>query len=193
MCRKFFYGTLIGCLLLGTSALMAQPLRDPQDPREKSRERIQMIKMLKLTEALRLDREAAARFFTVNGHYEDSKRRIRGDLHQDIERLRHLTRNLNAPEKELRETVLRIKNKRKDLNDLNLKQLEEELTLLRPDQQARYVLFTIDFRREIDDIVREVRDERPPAARPAERWAPSPPRPPAETYRESYKEGVQKR
>jgi hypothetical protein len=63
MCRRILYGTLIGCLLFGTSALMAQPLRDPQDPREKTRERIQMIKMLKLTEALRLDREAAARFF----------------------------------------------------------------------------------------------------------------------------------
>jgi hypothetical protein len=188
MCRKLFLGTLIGCLLFGTSTLLAQPLGDPQDPREKSRERIQMVKMLKLTEALRLDREAAARFFVVNGQFEETKRRLRGDLHQDIERLRHLTRNLNAPEKELRETVLRIKNRRKDLNDLSLKQLEDELNLLRPDQQARYVLFTIDFRREIDDIVREVRDERPPAARPAERWAPSSPRPPAETYRDSYKD-----
>ena len=193
MFRKFFFGTLIGCLLFGTSTLLAQPLRDPQDPREKSRERIQMVKMLKLTEVLRLDREAAARFFAVNGQFEESKRRLRWDLHQDIERLRQLTRDLNAPEKELRETVLRIKTRRKDLNDLSYRQLEDELNLLRPDQQARYVLFTIDFRREIDDIVREVRDERPPTARPAERWAPPPPRPSAETYRDSYKEGAQKR
>ena len=188
MCRKFFFGTLIGCLLFGTSTLLAQPLRDPQDPREKSRERIQMVKMLKLTEVLRLDREAAARFFAVNGQFEESKRRLRWDLHQDIERLRLLTRDLNAPEKELRETVLRIKTRRKDLNDLSYRQLEDELNLLRPDQQARYVLFTIDFRREIDDIVREVRDERPAATRPAERWSPPPPRPSAETYRDSYKE-----
>jgi hypothetical protein len=188
MCRKLFFGTLIGCLFFWTGSLLAQSLRDAQDPREKSRERIQMVKMLKLTEVLRLDREASARFFSVNAQYEDAKRRLRGDLHQDIERLRHLTRDLNAPEKELRETVLRVKNRRKDLNDLSYKQMEEELHLLRPDQQARYVLFTIDFHREIDDIVREVRDERPPAARPAERWAPPPPRSPADTYRESYKD-----
>jgi hypothetical protein len=188
MCRKFFFGTLIGCLLFGTSTLLAQSLRDPQDPHEKSRERIQMVKMLKLTEVLRLDRETAARFFALNGQFEETKRRLRWDLHQDIERLRQLTRDLNAPEKELRETVLRIKIKRKDLNDLSYKQLEDELNLLRPDQQARYVLFTIDFRREIDSIVREVRDERSPTARPAERWAPPPPRPPVETHRESYKD-----
>ncbi len=188
MCRKFFFGTLIGSLLLATSVLLAQPLRDPQDPREKSRERIQMVKMLKLTEVLRLDREAAARFFAVSGQYEETKRRLRGDLHHDIERLRQITRDLSTPEKELRETVLRIKNRRKDLNDLSYRQLEEELNLLRPDQQARYILFTIDFRREIDDIVREAREEHPPAARPAQRLAPTPPRPPAETYRDSYKE-----
>jgi CHASE3 domain sensor protein len=188
MFRKFFFGTLIGCLLFGTSTLLAQSLRDPQDPHEKSRERIQMVTMLKLTEVLRLDRETAARFFALNGQFEETKRRLRWDLHQDIERLRQLTRDLNAPEKELRETVLRIKIKRKDLNDLSYKQLEDELNLLRPDQQARYVLFTIDFRREIDSIVREVRDERPTTARPAERWAPLSPRPPVETHRESYKD-----
>ena len=144
-----------------------------------------MVKMLKLTEVLRLDREAAARFFSVNAQYEESKRRLRGDLNQDIERLRHLTRDLNVPEKELRETVLRVKNRRKDLNDVILKQLEDELSLLRPDQQARYILFTIDFRREIDDIVREVREERPAAPRPAERWQDRPaPRPPVESYKE---------
>jgi hypothetical protein len=185
MCRKLFLMALIGCLSFGTSALWAQSFREPQDHREKSRERIQMVKMLKLTEVLRLDREAAARFFSVNAHYEESKRRLRGDLQQDIERLRQLNRDLNAPEKELRETVLRVKNRRKDLNDLILKQLEDELNLLRPDQQSRYILFTIDFRREIDEIVREVREERPPAPRPAERWPDRlAPRPPVESYKE---------
>ncbi len=188
MSRKLFLGTLIWCLSFGTSALLAQTYREPQDPREKSRERIQMVKMLKLTEVLRLDREATARFFAVNGQFEETKRRLRWDLNQDIERLRHLTRDLNAPEKELRETVMRIKNRRKDLNDLSYKQLEDELSLLRPDQQARYVLFTIDFHRQIDDIVREVRDERPPTARPAERWPDRSPRPPVEINRESYKD-----
>lgn len=185
MCRKLFFGTLLGCLFFGTGLLLAQSLRDGQDSRERSRERIQMIKMLKLTEALRLDREAAARFFSVNGQFEETKRRLRGDLHQDIERLRLLTRDLNGPERELRETVLRIKNRRKDLNDVIYKQQEEELNLLRPDQQARYILFTIDFRREIDDIVREVRDERPLAPHPAERGPDRPaPRPPVESYKE---------
>jgi hypothetical protein len=109
-------------------------------------------------------------------------------MQDDIQRLRHSLQNINPPEKELRETVLRIRNRKKDLSDLNLKQIDEELSLLRPEQQARYLLFTIDFRREIDDLLREVRETKPaerPPEKPAERYAP---RPPAETYREGYKE-----
>ena len=179
MCRKLFLGTLIGFLLLGTSALWAQTYREPLDQREKSRERVQMVRMLKLTEALKLDREAAGRFFAVGAHYEESKRRIRRDLQEDIQRLRTLTRDLSAPEKELRETVLRIKNRKKDLNDLNNRQIEEELGLLRPDQQARYILFTIDFHREMEGILREVREGGPLEKAP-ERWPDRGPRPPAE-------------
>ncbi|MGC1403215.1 MAG: hypothetical protein WA974_09835 [Thermodesulfobacteriota bacterium] len=43
-----------------------------------------MIKMWKLTEALKLDREGAARFFAVDNKYEEGKRRLRHDLHEDI-------------------------------------------------------------------------------------------------------------
>ena len=183
MCRKIFFVTLIGCLLFGTSALLAQPPRDPQDPHEKSRERIQMVRMLKLTEALNLDRGAAGRFFAVSAHYEETKRRIRRDLQDDIQRLRHLTRDLSAPEKELRETVLRIKNRKKDLSDLNNKQIEEELGLLRPDQQARYILFAIDFHREMEGILREVREVGPVEKGP-QRWPERGPRPPLDSYKE---------
>jgi hypothetical protein len=179
MCRRIILGTLIGCLAFGTSSLMAQTYREPLDQREKSRERIQMVRMLKLTQALKLDREAAGRFFAVGAQYEQTKRHIRRDLQEDIQRLRNLTRDLNAPEKELRETVLRIKNRKKDLNDLNNKQIEEELSLLRPDQQARYILFTIDFHREMEGILREIREERPMEKSPEHG-----PRPPLEGYKE---------
>jgi hypothetical protein len=158
----------------------AQSWRDPADPREKARDRIQMIRMLKMTEALRLDREGAARFFAVNSRYEETKRQIRRDIHDDIQRLRLLLQNLNPTEKELRDTVARIKNRKKDLNELSIKQLDEELNLLRTEQQARYLLFSVDFRREIDDILQEVRVERPPGRAP-DRY---PYRPPVEGYKE---------
>jgi hypothetical protein len=182
MCRKLFLGTLIWCLSFGTSALFAQPPREPLDQREKSRERVQMVRMLKLTQALKLDREAAGRFFAVSAHNEETKRRIRRDLQDDIQRLRHLTRDLSAPEKELRETVLRIKNRKKDLNDLNNRQIEEELGLLRPDQQARYILFTIDFHREMEGILREVREEGPEKG--PERWPERGPQTPDKSFKE---------
>ena len=69
---------------------------------------------------------------------------------------------MNPPERELRDLVFRLKNRKKEMNDLENKQLEEEMNLLRPEQQARYLLFQIDFHREMDDMIREVQGERSP-------------------------------
>lgn len=184
MYPKLITGIIALGVLAGWPVVWAQSWREPADPREKARDRIQMVRMLKVTEALRLDRDTAARFFAIGSRYEDTKRQVRRDMNDDIQRLRHSLQNLHPPEKDLRDTVNRIRNRKKDLSELHLKQIDEELSLLRPDQQARYLLFTIDFRREIDDLLREVQGERPPEKTP-ERYAP---RPPAETYRESYKE-----
>jgi hypothetical protein len=163
--RKFFW-ILFFSFLWATSMAWAQPWRDAKDPREKARDRIQMIKMMKLTETLRLDQEGAARFFAVSTQYEENKRKIRKDLHEDIERLHHLMRDSNPPERDLRETISRLKNKRRDMDALSQRQMEEELNLLRLDQQARYILFNIDFRRDMDEMIREVREERPPRPGP---------------------------
>ena len=131
-------------------------------PQEKTWERVHMVKMIRLTEALKMDRDQAGRFFAVENQYEDAKRKTRREIHEDIHRLRFLVKESNPSERELRDTVNRIKTRKKDLDDLTNKQTEEELSLLRPDQQARYILFTIDFRREMENLIREVREVRSP-------------------------------
>ena len=55
-------------LILGSSMAFAQTWKEVKDPRERSRERIQMMKVWKLTETLKLDKEGAARFFAVNNY-----------------------------------------------------------------------------------------------------------------------------
>jgi hypothetical protein len=155
------FGFLFFSILWLSATAGAQPWRDAKDPKEKARDRIQMIKMMKLTETLRLDQEGAARFFAVSNQFEENKRKIRKELHDDLERLRQMIKDQNPPERDLRETITRLRSKRRDMDALSQRQMEEELNLLRVDQQARYIIFTIDFRREVDDMIREVRDERP--------------------------------
>jgi Spy/CpxP family protein refolding chaperone len=149
-------------LFLGSSMVFAQTWKEGKDPRERSRERIQMMKIWKLTETLKLDKEGAARFFAVNNYYEETKRKAHHDFREDIQRIRNVLRDMNPPERELRDLVSRLKNRKKEMNDLENKQLEEEMNLLKPEQQARYLLFQIDFHQEMDDMIREVQGERPP-------------------------------
>ena len=158
--KKALWVLLLSLTLCGSWA-WAESWKESKDPRSKAWERFHMIKMLKLTEALKLDREGAARFFAVDNQYGEGKRKLRQDLHEDIQRLRNLMRDMNPPERELRELLSRIKNRKKDLDDLVQKQTNEEMNLLKPDQQARYVLFQIDFQREMQDLIREIREGRP--------------------------------
>lgn len=153
---------LLLSLLFGGQSVLAESWRETPDPREKSRERVQMIKMWRLTETLKLDKEGAARFFAVNNHYEEALRKTHKEFNDEIQRVRNLIRDMNPPERELREAVLRLKNKKKELNELENRQLEEELNLLRTDQQALYFLFQVDFKREVDQLIREIKAEGPP-------------------------------
>jgi Spy/CpxP family protein refolding chaperone len=147
-------------LLLGSSLTWAQSGRDAKNPHEKAQERIQMIKMWKMTEALKLDREEAARFFAIVNQHEENKRKLRRELQEDMNKLRNLMRETHPPEKELRDLVSRIKTKNRDFRELRLKQDEEEIALLKPEQQARYILFQIDFHRDMENMIREIREER---------------------------------
>ena len=149
-------------LILGSSPAWAEPRKEGKDPHERTRERIQIVMMWKMTETLKMDREGAARFIAVNNYYEESRRKVHRDFHEDIQKVRNVLRDMNPPERELRELVIRLKNRKKEINDLENKQLEEEMNLLKPEQQARYFLFQIDFRREMVDMIREVQGERPP-------------------------------
>jgi Spy/CpxP family protein refolding chaperone len=149
-------------LVLGGSPTWSEPWRGAKDPHEKSRERIQMMKIWRMTEALKLDREGAARFIAVDNSYEEARRKIHHAFREDIQRVRNILQDQNPPERELRDLALRLKNRKKEMNDLENKQLEEEMNLLKPEQQARYFLFQIDFRREMEDMIREIRGERPP-------------------------------
>jgi hypothetical protein len=159
--KKIAWILFLAFFLTGSVA-WAQSFRDYKDPREKTRNRIQMIKMLRLTETLKLDRDGTARFLAVNGQYEENKKRLRRELHEELERLRHLMRDMVPQERELRETISRVKNRKRELNALAQSQMDDEMNLLRLDQQGRYILFQIDFRREMDDLIREVREEKYP-------------------------------
>jgi hypothetical protein len=144
-------------LILGSSIVWAGPVRKDISPRERTWERIRTIKMLKMTEALQLDRDHAARFFAIDNQYEESKRKLHREFRENVRKLRTLMQEGTPPDRELRDLLTHLRNQKRELDDLMIKQNEEELNFLKPEQQARYLLFQIDFHREIENLIREVR------------------------------------
>ena len=156
MSPKIFFWIFLIIAALGPKAWADS--QEGKGHHEKAWEKLMMVRMVRLTEALKMDRAQAARFAALDSQFEESKRKSWREFHEDVQKLRALVRETNPSERELRDTVFRIKSRKRNLNDLNNKQIDEELNLLRPDQQARYILFIIDFRREMDSIIREVRE-----------------------------------
>ena len=145
MSPKKVLGIFLLSLTLCGSWAWAESWKEGKDARSKAWERIHMIKMWKLTEALKLDREGAARFFAVDNRYEEGKRRLYRDLHENIHKLRNLMQEANPPEGELRELLSRIRNRKKDLDDLVQKQTDEEMNLLKPDSAGPLCPFSDRF------------------------------------------------
>lgn len=139
--------------------------RDGLD-RERSWERIAMIRAMKMTEALKLDRETAAKMAVIDAGYKDKKKKLGRDFHEDLRLLRQAAREPGTPEKDLRVLLQRLKQNKKDMDELAQKQLDEEMALLTTEQQARYVLFTIDFRREMETLLHDSRRPVPPEKQP---------------------------
>jgi hypothetical protein len=157
--KQYFWIFLI-ILIVGSWSWADSGLEGGKGHQEKAWEKMRMLRIVKLTETLKMDREQASRFVLMDSQFEDTKRKYWREFHEDVQKLRGLVREPNPSERDLRETVTRIKNRKRSLNDLNNRQMDEELNLLRPDQQARYILFTIDFRREMENLIREVREGR---------------------------------
>jgi hypothetical protein len=158
MSAKQFFWIFSIIMCFGSWAWADSSKEGDRSNQEKAWERVRMVRMVKMTETLKMDREQAARFAAMDSQFEETKKKSWREFHEDVQKLRNLVREANPSERELRDTVTRIKTRKRNLNDLNNRQMDEELNLLRPEQQARYILFTIDFRREMENLIREVRE-----------------------------------
>jgi hypothetical protein len=71
--------------------------------------------------------------------------------------LRQILKKGSPDESELKELVGQVKSLKKELADLKLHQMDEEMNLLTREQQARYLIFKVDFYKEMHGLIQEIR------------------------------------
>jgi len=143
-----------------TYGLTVPDIDDPEGPppvekRERIRERIETLRMWKMTKALDLDEATAARLFPLLNRYDKRRFRIERAVRKDMTELKRAldTRKMD----ELQEILQRLEDRHRELQRLNDEEREEIKRILTPEQQARYVLFQYRFKRELREMIEKAR------------------------------------
>jgi Spy/CpxP family protein refolding chaperone len=161
-CRAILILILIGLPVgLGMADYsIAQPPRDP----EKGQERMEILQMWRMMEALDLDKATADKIFQIRSKYREERKKLEKALNEDFQQLRERLRETSyrSADPELEKILRNIREKREKLQGLWKDQYDEVSKVLSIRQQAQLVLFLKDFQEEIRSIIRPPGMRRPP-------------------------------
>lgn len=121
--------------------------------RERVRDNLATLRLLRLTQALDLTEEQTAKIFPTINRIEKEKARIQRDLSAEIRNLRALLKDPAVKDDKILPLLKSLKEGRQAVRALD-GELETYLeATLTTAQSAKYVLFNIDFMRNLTDAV----------------------------------------
>ena len=152
-----FVGALF---LISASMAWARPAQAGPQVRARLRENIDTLMLVRMTQALDLTEDQAAKLYPALTKIEKEKAALQVKLGADVRDLRVLLDRPGAKEadfvervKRIKDTRLEIKKKDDDFDAI----LDAELTSL---QKAKYVIFTVDFYRGLGEAINRAREMR---------------------------------
>ena len=152
--------TIFFCILFGFVVILSITLETAVAQNrgmERALERINTVRLLKMIDALRLERETAAKLASVSNKYCETRKSLLRNMRKDLDALRQILKKGRPDEGELKKLVEQVKILKKELADLKLHQMDEEMNFLTHAQQARYLIFKVDFHKEMHGLIQEIR------------------------------------
>lgn len=146
----------------------------PVDRRERVLERIEMMRMWKMTEDLDLTEREGAILFPFLRELEGERRALDEDRRRTMRELRATVRGENPDPDVVDDLLDRLVEIRKGQRRLEDRETEKIRELLGPERVARYLIFRQEFDRQIREVIFQARREGPRRDFP-ERIEPPPP------------------
>lgn len=132
---------------------------DEEGPRGELLERVRLLRMYALTEALELDETTAGRLFPYLKPGDEEIERLHGELRRHRGALRQLVRG--TIEAKVAEAHLSaVSDLERRLADARSRQLDGLKTILTVEQRARFYVAQARFEERVRDMIREARQER---------------------------------
>lgn len=140
---------------------------------EKVRNRIETLRMWKLTKALDLDEKISAQLFPALNKHDKKRADVESAMRDNMRELRESLRNKR--ESQLKGVLERIEQNHRSMQSIKDAEWEELKGILSTEQQAKFILFQQEFNREIKKIIDETRGRRQERLRKDARGRPAPP------------------
>jgi Spy/CpxP family protein refolding chaperone len=156
----------MGLLLFFFSAVSFAQQEKPLPNRQRVRENLATLRLLRLTQALDLSEDQAAKIFPTVNKIEKEKLQLQRRMSADIRDLRQILIDPPSSEAEIEAMVAKIREAQKLVRekDAELESfLESSLTGV---QKAKYVIFQIEFYRLMDQTLDRLRMPRNNPASP---------------------------
>jgi len=129
--------------------------------REAVRKKVEAVRMWRMTEELNLDEKTSTQLASFLSSIEEKRR---GLIRAHMNSMKDLRAALDAgkpDEGRLKATIDKIEKNQRSMVDLRQKEIDGIKGMLSTEQQARYLVFQQDFRREIRGMIEGARANRP--------------------------------
>jgi Spy/CpxP family protein refolding chaperone len=156
MKAKKVFSLIFGLVFMSMIAV-ADVQEDKSPYPKRIRENIQMLRLLKMTKVLDLTEEQASKIFPAMNRNEKEKVKINKEIGQKIKELKLILSKEIPDESEIHsimEDLKRLRSLLKSKDEELENVLEENLTVI---QRAKYLLFIVDFSRELRETVNRAR------------------------------------
>jgi Spy/CpxP family protein refolding chaperone len=147
--RKIMKGKMLLAFILSflliQGSLAAQNSQEQGPARERIRENVYTLRLIRMTQALDLTEEQTSRIYPALGRIEKDKANVQKKIASGLRELKDLLGSPRAGDEELVARVRALQALRKDLRNLDdefERVLDENLTAV---QKANYVIFSVDF------------------------------------------------
>lgn len=135
---------------------------EPADPMDRYQAE---VKRAKLGPALGVDQRTVDLLLQIDQKYRVQKERAKQEAMLAFQQLQQVMSKPNPTDQEVQAILERMMRTREETLALQQRQFQEEMSLLTPVQQARYLMFLMSLRRQVATEARELKTS-PKAAKP---------------------------
>ena len=143
----------------GPGAMGGQGRMGPpsDEERQEIMKKVQAVRIWRLTEELKLDEKTSAKLAAVLSAMDQERRELMQKNRESMQELRALLGAAKLEEKRLQAALEGIEKNHDKMVDLRKREMREVRSLLTIEQQARYVVFHQQFRREMRGMMKRAR------------------------------------